>query len=238
VWVEHLLDLAVRWKPIAWAEEGGQIKSSVGPFLDRRQRERKIPLYRRPFPTKGDKSVRAQSIRGLMSLHGLYVPTKAAWYSAFQEELLRFPAGKHDDQVDALGLIGQMLDVIMPGLPPQKDAKHSLPKDYVEIDDDRLLEGRLKVCLVGTRSRLHCSVHVVGAIYFAIQFLGALGHAALEVLPLRGRRNDLLQLLLHLIPHGIHGRGLFLKCLRRRRLAHRPHRLSAAALPAFGPDTD
>ena len=76
-----------------------------------------------------------------MALHGLYVPTKAAWYSAFQEELLRFPAGKHDDMVDALGLIGQMLDVIMPGLPPTKNPANSMPpKDYVEIADHRMLE--------------------------------------------------------------------------------------------------
>jgi hypothetical protein len=31
-------------------------------------------------------------------------------YPAFLSELMNFPAGKHDDQVDALGLIGQVLD--------------------------------------------------------------------------------------------------------------------------------
>jgi hypothetical protein len=45
-----------------------------------------------------------------MELDGLYVPTQAHWYPAFLSELLNFPAGKHDDQVDALGLIGQILD--------------------------------------------------------------------------------------------------------------------------------
>jgi predicted phage terminase large subunit-like protein len=71
--------------------------------------ERKIPLYRRQFPTKADKAVRAQAIRGRMAMDGLYVPTKGSWYAPFQQELLTFPVGKHDDQVDALGLIGQML---------------------------------------------------------------------------------------------------------------------------------
>jgi hypothetical protein len=41
---------------------------------------------------------------------GLYVPTHAYWYPAFLNELLNFPAGKDDDQVDAVGLIGQLLD--------------------------------------------------------------------------------------------------------------------------------
>ena len=67
-------------------------------------------VARQPFPTRGDKGVRAQSIRGRMALEGLYVPIKAPWYPAFRSELLSFPAGKYDDQVDALGLLGQLLD--------------------------------------------------------------------------------------------------------------------------------
>src|SRR5262249_50374878 len=109
VWVERMLDMAKLWKPISWAEEVGQIRASVGPFIQRRMMERKIPLYRQQFPTKGDKAVRAQAIRGRMAMGGLYVPTKASWYPAFLQEVLSFPVGKHDDQVDALGLIGQML---------------------------------------------------------------------------------------------------------------------------------
>jgi hypothetical protein len=34
-------------------------------------------------------------------------------------ELLSFPAGKHDDQVDALGLVGQLLDKINAGQRPK-----------------------------------------------------------------------------------------------------------------------
>ena len=102
-----------------WAEEQGQIKAGVGPFLDRMQRERQAYVFRRVFPTRGDKAVRAQSIRGRMALEGLYLPTGAAWVPAFRSELLSFPAGKHDDQVDALGLVGQLLDRILPGQHPK-----------------------------------------------------------------------------------------------------------------------
>jgi phage terminase large subunit-like protein len=73
-------------------------------------RERQTYVNRKQFPTRGDEAVRAQSIRGRMELDGLYVPTHAHWSPAFLSELLNFPAGKHDDQVDALGLIGQILD--------------------------------------------------------------------------------------------------------------------------------
>ena len=73
-------------------------------------RERRAWVYREAFPTRGDKAVRAQSIRGRMALNGLYLPAHAPWYPALRSELLSFPAGKYDDQVDALGLVGQFLD--------------------------------------------------------------------------------------------------------------------------------
>lgn len=71
---------------MTWAEEQGQIKAGVGPFLDRRQRERQAYVHRQAFPTRGDKAVRAQSIRGRMALEGLYVPSGAPWVSAFRSE--------------------------------------------------------------------------------------------------------------------------------------------------------
>jgi predicted phage terminase large subunit-like protein len=115
VWVETLCDLVLRWKPLEWAEETGQIKSGVGPFLERRLRERNAFVYRRQFPTRGDKAVRAQSIRGRMAMNGLYLPANAPWVADFRHELLSFDAGRHDDQVDAIGLVGQLLDHITPG---------------------------------------------------------------------------------------------------------------------------
>lgn len=125
IWVEAFCDLVLEHKPIGWAEETGQIKSGVGPFLEKRQRERKAWCVREQFPTRGDKAVRAQSIRGRMALEGLYVPINAGWYPDLRAELLSFPAGKHDDQVDALGLVGQLLDKMLKGEAPKKSDKPS-----------------------------------------------------------------------------------------------------------------
>ena len=130
-WVDAFCDLVLEWKPLDWAEETGQIKASVGPFLDRTQRERRAYVNREQFPTRGDKAKRAQSIRGRMAANGLYVPIHAPWYADFRAELLSFPAGRHDDQVDALGLIGQLLDLMVPG---QKKQTAEAPRvdAYVE----------------------------------------------------------------------------------------------------------
>lgn len=122
-WVEALADLILEHKPMGWAEEQGQIKSGVGPFLERRLRERRAYVAREQFPTRGDKAIRAQSMRSLMASEGLHVPIDAPWYADFRAELLSFPAGKHDDIVDALGLVGQLLDRMLAGTKPKPTEK-------------------------------------------------------------------------------------------------------------------
>jgi predicted phage terminase large subunit-like protein len=125
VWVEAFCDLVEKWEPMQWAFEKGQINSGVGPFLERRKRERKAYVYTTDFPTRGDKAVRAQSVRGYMASHGLHIQANAPWYAALRAELLSFPAGRNDDCVDMLGLFGQLLEYVMKGQPlrPKNSAR-------------------------------------------------------------------------------------------------------------------
>ena len=50
-----------------------------------------------------------------MALDGLYYPKRAPWVADWLAELLNFPASKHDDQCDAMGLAGQLLDIMVKG---------------------------------------------------------------------------------------------------------------------------
>jgi predicted phage terminase large subunit-like protein len=139
-WVEAFCDLVLKWKPIGWAEETGQIKSGVGPFLEKRVRERKAYVAREQFPTRGDKAVRAQSIRGRMALEGLYVPSDATWKADLVSEMMSFPVGVHDDQVDALGLVGQLLDKMFKNasakVEEQKKFSDYRARDNIASDND------------------------------------------------------------------------------------------------------
>src|SRR5262249_3402573 len=45
------------------------------------------------------------------------VAARDEWVAAFRYELLHFPHGRNDDQVDALSLIGQLLDIMIKGRP-------------------------------------------------------------------------------------------------------------------------
>jgi predicted phage terminase large subunit-like protein len=135
-WVEAWCDLVLKWKPMGWAEETGQIKAGVGPFLEKRARERRAYTYREQFPTRGDKAVRAQSIRGRMAMEGLYIRPDAPWRSDLISECLRFPAGVHDDQVDALGLAGQLLDKMLAGVKPRSNEPTQRDRYARRRDDD------------------------------------------------------------------------------------------------------
>jgi len=129
-WVEAFCDLVTDWKPRQWAEEEGQINAGVGPFLERRQCERNAFTYRQQFPSRADTAVRAQSIRGRVALRGLHLPQNAPWLPQLRSELLAFPNGKYDDQVDMLGLIGQLLDTIAMGEKPKPPEKEKPVSDY------------------------------------------------------------------------------------------------------------
>jgi len=118
-WVEALVEMLGRWRPLEWAEESGQITSAVGPLIRRRMIETNTTTFRRSFASRADKAVRAQSMRGRMAVRGLYCPKSEQWYPAFESELLHCWAGLHDDQADAIGLIGQLLDHVLPAEQPR-----------------------------------------------------------------------------------------------------------------------
>jgi hypothetical protein len=65
-----------------------------------------------------------------MATLGLYLPRHAGWRVDLEAELLRFPAGKHDDQVDSLSLVGQLLDTIRAPELAQDNVKEADFKGY------------------------------------------------------------------------------------------------------------
>src|SRR5262249_25948461 len=62
--VDAFLDLVRAWRPLGWSWESGQIRAALGPYIKLRQRQRNTYVATETFPTKGDKAIRAQSIRG------------------------------------------------------------------------------------------------------------------------------------------------------------------------------
>ncbi len=138
-WVDAFCDLVLKWKPIGWAEESGQIKSGVGPFLLKQMMQREAYVAREQFPTRGDKAVRAQSFRGLIATRGLRIHKDAPFLTDLVNEMMSFPVGVHDDQVDALGLIGQLIDRMSNGNKPKAEK----PKPIYAVEDGYVLAPAL-----------------------------------------------------------------------------------------------
>lgn len=107
VWVDQFIDMAVESKVLEWAEEQGQIIQSVGPYIEKEMARRRQFIYRKQFTSSTDKPKRARSIQAYMARRKVKI-LNASWTDVFVKELLSFPSGKHDDQVDALSLLGRM----------------------------------------------------------------------------------------------------------------------------------
>lgn len=104
--VDAMIELMARHKPLLWWAERGHISKAIGPFLRKRmQEERTYCSIEEIVPVK-DKQTRAQSIQARMSMGKVRFPAFAPWWSNALQEMMSFPAGKHDDFVDALAYIG------------------------------------------------------------------------------------------------------------------------------------
>lgn len=121
IWVEEFINLIDRYKTLNWAEEQGQIIKSLGPFIDKRMRERKVYARREQMPSVADKPTRCRSFQARAAMGKVYLPHNAPWVADLMTELLSFPVGKHDDQVDALGLIGRLIDTMVAARLPKPE---------------------------------------------------------------------------------------------------------------------
>jgi hypothetical protein len=81
-------------------------------------RERNIFCPDEQYARSNSKQETAQAIQGRWSQGMVMLPEQAPWLADLERELLRFPAGRHDDRVDTLALFGLHLDKVV--APPRQ----------------------------------------------------------------------------------------------------------------------
>ncbi len=128
VWIDRLLDLVHAHRPFAWFGESGVIQKSIEPYLIRRSQERRVYCRWEWLPSITDKSARARGFQARAAMKMVHVP-EGAEGDGFIEELIRFPAGKHDDEVDTASLMGRALDEAHPATKAAPTEKQARP-DY------------------------------------------------------------------------------------------------------------
>ena len=110
VWIERQLDLVGHYQPLIWFGESGPIRKAIEPFLRKRMEERQTRCRLEWLPSIGDKVVRARAIQSRCAMGKVFLPKSSSWKADLMSQLMRFPAGKYDDGVDVLSLIGRGLE--------------------------------------------------------------------------------------------------------------------------------
>jgi predicted phage terminase large subunit-like protein len=137
IWIDRACDLIARWRPMLWAAEAGVIRRAVEPFLMRRMQERRTYCKIEWVPSISDKPTRARSFEARAAMQMVNLP-RTEWADRLLDQLLRFPAGKHDDAVDVCSLMALALDS-MPAAPyPAEEIKPRRVMRWDKEPDDDL----------------------------------------------------------------------------------------------------
>jgi len=118
-WIDRKCDLIKRHKPQRWFGEAGVIRKAIEPYMKKRMEERHAYCWIEWLPSISDKPTRARSFQALASMGKVKLPKNAPWRADLLSQLLRFPAGKHDDAVDVLSLLGRGMEMVTDATPEQ-----------------------------------------------------------------------------------------------------------------------
>ena len=62
----------------------------------------------------------------------------ADWYPILEHEVLQFPRGKHDDQVDGLSYLGLIIDKMAEGRTESEVSEDSYKEQFEDFEDEHL----------------------------------------------------------------------------------------------------
>lgn len=135
VWVEQAIDWFKSKQPYCFFGEAGVIRRAVEPFLVKRCRERKTYSRIEWLTRTGDKAAMARAFQARASMGKVYIP-HCDWGDRLINQLVAFPAGKHDDAVDVCALFGLALDEVVPGMKPEKPIEKTRDR-WVDAFEER-----------------------------------------------------------------------------------------------------
>ncbi len=127
---DAILNLSKKWDNggVVVGFEDGQIYRAVEQLLKKRMKERKQYLSVQALKAITDKLARARPLQGRMQQGMVSFTDKCDWYDGCRTEMLRFPAGAHDDMVDSLA---HAVNMAVGRQPPRK-IKHKEPDSWLK----------------------------------------------------------------------------------------------------------
>jgi len=130
--IDSILDYARQYDVDLLGFEDGQIWKTLQAQFEKRCSERRYYPSHEILKPLTDKLVRAHPLRGRMQLGKVLFDANAPWWQDTKQELLRFPAGKHDDVIDSLSwavrlTLGRHAPRMPDNTPKMKSWRDALP---------------------------------------------------------------------------------------------------------------
>ena len=116
--VEYMIDQIEAYGPDFLGVEDGQIWKALRSQFETRCIERQVFQAFEVLQPLTDKIVRASPLKGRMQLKKVFIWKDKPWTDVFVRELMVFPGGKNDDQVDAAAWCARLTMNHMPKKPP------------------------------------------------------------------------------------------------------------------------
>lgn len=144
--VDKALAMCAKHKPFAWFPEDDNNWKSIAGFVTRRMRETGIYARIEPITPHGaDKPTKAQPFQAMAASGRVWIPEGPEGDEVI-EQYIKFPGGKHDDEVDAASVIGRALADAHPAVVPLAVANKPIDRwDRAFNGDDGDHESNWKV---------------------------------------------------------------------------------------------
>lgn len=137
---ERIIALIRKHEPFAWFPEDDNNWKSAAPFIMQQMKAKNIRTRIEPMSPHGqDKASKAQSFQGMAALGQVWIP-EGPEGDAIIDEYVKFPAGKHDEEVDVAAIMGRAIAMAHPALvPPEEPEPDAMPKGINEMTWDQLM---------------------------------------------------------------------------------------------------
>lgn len=119
--VDEMFAVQKKYEPYYFVTERGAIEKAIGAILRREQLSRQVYMSLLPMTPTKDKQSRARSFQARFRAGGVKFDKTTDWYSNLEEELIRFPKARNDDQVDALSWLGLVVDQVQSADTPEEE---------------------------------------------------------------------------------------------------------------------
>ena len=134
--VDEMFAVQKKYDPHYFVTEKGAIEKAIGAILRREQIARQSYMNLMPMTPTKDKQSRARSFQARFRAGGVKFDKGAPWYNELEEELVRFPKARHDDQVDALSWLGLVVDQVHEADSPEEEAEYEYQIAKTQSNND------------------------------------------------------------------------------------------------------